>query len=1283
MAALLPLALTLSAGTLIATGVFALIALRRAAELLEANGYYAFLGLNEPSLLLFLLSCFRNSTCAPNLNAAWAHFYPTWLPLAFLASLVLLVVAYVLHQHAKHPHIDLATGRWSTKRDLKRAGYLQNPRDPHQRGYVGLHPCGKMLRVPEQIRFSHTLVLGGPGARKSTGYHWQNILSDANDGWSVIILDLKYPDPSGGFVSVLPYFEKRGYNIYAFTPYDDVTYRLPIIRDASNERVAREISEMVIAPGEDGNASFYRNNERRILAGLLMHAADNGLSITDLHTVCQQGPSGVRSFVNGKDLHDGKPSDLYKTAGRQPLALLQVLFDAEPKDQTGFLAGIEGKLQFFADTRLGNATRMGGDTWTQIDLNRIGTEKTLLYVGLPQKNIDSGSGKLLLQLIKRLIDSALSETAYTHQGAVPVPVSFYLDEFPSLGKLPNVESNFATMRSRRVAYHLTIQNISQGKAIYGQDAFKSFFTSNFQTIMLFPSFIKFEDAKYISQILGDTMTTVEGYGNTRGGEYRSLSENWRESTRPLVTIDEMQTWPHDEAIVILNGVPHTRVLVPGIWEDSVRNRRNPFKAAYDSLDHRMDAQAYITHLIQEGRGLYQRAKLADLRREAHATLKATNPQHTQRDYAPAPGIQPPEPEPPTEPSPTSPPTPNPTPTAAPTTPAATPPTPQAPAAANASESSQAPAATQSDEQATPPSPNTKRVLTRLVQNICEARASVRVVGDRAHGHVRAVHLPVRLLREHIDESIIEQLVRDKVLVLGAEHVQIQPHALKQLDQQWYRFLINQLPTGQGRTSADAAAAARAVLETAVTEILNEDLQVTVRVNGRTNTIERVEFSVWGIRTDLLHEHQVTWKNLKLLVIKEGVAIVKPAGIAALSDATKERLHALYLVQSGRSKRDESDAADNDTQTLPTAKSQADPATSDGASAHAAAAPVPEPPLETPSGAEADDPLNSAPRVKCVPILTSSASAPPFRVPGGVAAAQSGASAAKIDVSVPAASPAVMPARRTATRHVAPEGTSAAVGSQEGAPSRAPRREATNETPARAPRAAGLTTVSSPRRGARDAARAARAGAAAVASTPLVTGLGVTRLPHRGVTAVRVPAEGEVAQRTRDWYRKHEKRLSLVFDIHSIAPHEHQRQAGRVLVGFGEAAHIVVAARATQGLGCPKRPAAALVQPTKIGNTLAYDAFRVRLHDAPVEWGLWIAQNAARLTGHPRFDPNQPPLANVEYRPALLYVPPGDAADILGQPVDADLHSTTALGPLVALDISELPPATNEPARASV
>ncbi len=310
-------------------------------------------------------------------------------------------------------------------------------------------------------------------------------------------------------------------------------------------------------------------------------------------------------------------------------------------------------------------------------------------------------------------------------------------------------------------------------------------------------------------------------------------------------------------------------------------------------------------------------------------------------------------------------------------------------------------------------------------------------------------------------------------------------------------------------------------------------------------------------------------------------------------------------------------------------------------------------------------------------MAPSASAPPFRVPVGAAAARTTASAMDPAAPQPPAPRAVTPARRGPKQAAAAEAPAEATPHQERPASRAARRGSAKTT-ARAPKAVELTTVSSPRRSAAQAP--AERDVAPATATPLAGGLRLTRLPKRGVTAVRVPAEGEPAQRTRKWYREHAERVLHTSDALELANTNLPARHTTAYVALGEHAAVFMAARSLTKLGAPRCPSGLTTVPYVFEGAHAVpDALRLRLHDAPPEWGVWIARNAARLRGHPRFDPAQEPLGGIEYRPALLYIPPGDAADILEQPIGAGLQTVTALGPLVALDISELPPATTEPA----
>lgn len=855
---------------LIASVVAVSTSARQALSLLSDYGYAAYLGVQDTNTTAYFFACMRDGVCSDNFATAWKHAYPTGL-LIGVAVLVLVVIGLgIAYRATRRRKFDPATGRWSTIRDLKKRGYYYNPRDPKQRGYAGMHPSGKMLRVPEHIRFSHSLVLGGPGARKSTGYHWQNILQDADDGVSVIVFDLKFPDPTGGFVSALPYFEKKGYDVYAFTPYSDVTHNLPLVADAVDEMVARDIAEMLIPPSEDGNAGFFRNTERSILAGLLMHTAHCNISLTELHSIVLGGPKTIRSFING--------GSKYKAAVPMALDMVGALLNAEPKDQQGLARGIEGKLQFFANENLGKATRLSDDPWLNIPLDQIGKKKSFLYVGLPQKYIDGGSGKLLLQLIKRMIDSALSETAYQNFGKVPNPVSFYLDEFPSFGKLPNVESNFATMRSRQVAYHLTLQNISQGKAIYTDAGFKSFFTSNFQTIMLFPSFIKFEDAQYISQILGNTMTTMYGDSQSTGGLHDTTSHNERESTRPLVTIDEMQTWPANEAIVILNGVPHTRVIVPGIWEKRSGGVRNPYYAAFSQLDQRLDVDQYIQGLVDRTKKVHVQQKLQE-RRALIAEIKAA--------HAPA------EPETITV-----------TASSSSASEAAEPPTLNTTSAARRKRTSDDPlnvmpdpstvtaVATAEGRKVVP-----RDAINQLVSHIATISASVKVDGNRKKKRIKQMMVPTEVIHNLFKPDQVDTLIEEGYFQQKDHYMLVQLDKDGLLQPHFAKWLLKQLPQNPGK-DVDYNEARDAFFK-GVESILDNDLDLELEINGRTREIQRVKFNLYAMPEELREKYQDAWVAHEMMRIRSGMAFGTQRIFRAAHSRLRNRLLDLYDARRGK------------------------------------------------------------------------------------------------------------------------------------------------------------------------------------------------------------------------------------------------------------------------------------------------------------------------------------------------------------------------------------------------
>jgi len=560
--------------------------LLEAARKLYAAGWGSYL--KTPDFNGFFLRCAANARCStPMLQMAEIpplHFLP--LPIAF----VLMAVARkrtLVEPTPKPP----GGARWAERKDL--LAYLRNTPEDSRQGYLGLLGSGAVMAPPERLRCAHTVVIGGSGAGKSTGYFKPNLLVDALSGVSAIVFDLKYPDPRAGFLDMLAPFHTLGRSVQLFVPFEPFSLRLPLLSGAETLEGASEVAELVIPrPQRETNAEFYRNLERQLLTGLLLAAAHEAQpSLRRVFRLLLKGQSELRRYLMAHPNPEVKETTAH-------------LFDLEHRLLTGLVAGLAGRLQLFDHPLLDRAT--SPKEGENLDLNQVFCEPGLLYIGLPQEEL-GGKGQVLLQLLKRVLDRSLLEVAGEHGGVLPIHTSVYLDEFANLGPLPNAAENFATLRSRRVAYHIALQNLAQGEVVYGRDGFRSFFSSNLQHMVWFPRFLRAEDARTLSQMLGYTTvlehSSTESYQRGLFGLRREkrMGQGLREAARPLLAPEEMLEWPEGEAVVILSGAPPARVQLPRLDEPRLGRLHNPLHRLYRELAEPTEPQALIQLLsLQQG-----------------------------------------------------------------------------------------------------------------------------------------------------------------------------------------------------------------------------------------------------------------------------------------------------------------------------------------------------------------------------------------------------------------------------------------------------------------------------------------------------------------------------------------------------------------------------------------------------------------------------------------------------------------------------------------------------------
>ena len=137
----------------------------------------------------------------------------------------------------------------------------------------------------------------------------------------------------------------------------------------------------------------------------------------------------------------------------------------------------------------------------------------------------------------------------TKNGSLPVPVTFWLDEFANI-KLPqNFPQLLSTMRSRNIASVIIIQNLSQ---------LKEMFEKGWQNVVgncdtsVYLGGNDQETFEYISKRLGKKTISKKSHGESKG-KSGSTSQNTDVMGRELAMSDEIAEMDNDYCVVFIKG----------------------------------------------------------------------------------------------------------------------------------------------------------------------------------------------------------------------------------------------------------------------------------------------------------------------------------------------------------------------------------------------------------------------------------------------------------------------------------------------------------------------------------------------------------------------------------------------------------------------------------------------------------------------------------------------------------------------------------------------------------
>jgi len=170
------------------------------------------------------------------------------------------------------------------------------------------------------------------------------------------------------------------------------------------------------------------------------------------------------------------------------------------------------------------------------------TTPTTVFIAVSAKFTQSSA------LLRIFSGAAMQELLSSTRG--PLPVTFIIDEFANLGRIPVFETAFTLARGFGVQLWVFVQNVPQisSPKLYGEKAWKSFL-SGVDVQMYLSSIREPETAQFVSSMAGNQTVVLPQYSYSGKRE----SVGWGEHARPVFTPHEVQGLPRNTLLMFAWG----------------------------------------------------------------------------------------------------------------------------------------------------------------------------------------------------------------------------------------------------------------------------------------------------------------------------------------------------------------------------------------------------------------------------------------------------------------------------------------------------------------------------------------------------------------------------------------------------------------------------------------------------------------------------------------------------------------------------------------------------------
>lgn len=497
---------------------------------------------------------------------------------AFLFCMLLMMFIMAIRRNRRKPNpTTYGSARWATDDDLKRSALLEDAGivlaqtadarysfdvtmqdNDFELAWNMVKPGKKLIR---HSGAEHVFCFAPTRSGKTAGLVIPTLLTWTE---SAFIYDIKkelWYETAG--------WRRKFSNCICFEPTERGSARYnPLLEIRKGEyevRDAQNVAEMLVDPdGSKEQRDHWEKTGHQLMVGIILHV---------LYAEEDKSLAGVAKFISDPE------RDIYKTLqhmlkyphtekGTHPVvaACARSMLNKSENELSGVVSTALTFLGLYQDEIVAENTSYSDFRITDL----IDRENPVsLYLVVPPSDIVRL--KPLVRLMLNQFGRRLTEKMESRRSRAKQKkkhrLLMMLDEFPSLGRLSFFETSLAYMAGYGIRCFMVAQSLNQIEKVYGNN------NSVLDNSHIRITYGANDDgtASRISDLLGET--TIErgqiNYGGNRFAPLRGhVMETVVESGRKLLTPGEVLQLPHDDALLLVGGMPPYRAKKIKYYQDA-------------------------------------------------------------------------------------------------------------------------------------------------------------------------------------------------------------------------------------------------------------------------------------------------------------------------------------------------------------------------------------------------------------------------------------------------------------------------------------------------------------------------------------------------------------------------------------------------------------------------------------------------------------------------------------------------------------------------------------------